>query len=75
MSALKPSLIKVFRDRTSNNLIAGLLIAFSLSNFVMFAVESLGVPGWSSWWSVTWRQLAGFGISLVLAEIISRLAR
>ena len=75
MSALKPRVIAVFRDRTSNNLIVGLLIAFSLANLVMFASESLGVPGWSSWWSVTWRQLAGFGISLVLAEVIARFSR
>lgn len=75
MSVLKPRIIGVFRDRTANNLMVALLIAFSLSNLVMFAAESLGVPGWSSWWSVTWRQLAAFGISLVLAEIVSRFAR
>jgi hypothetical protein len=75
MSAFKPSLVRVFRDRSTNNIIVGILIAFSLSNFVMFAAESLGVPGWASWWSVTWRQLAGFVISLILAEIISRFAR
>ena len=75
MSALKPRIVTVLRDRTANNLVVGLLIAFSLANLVMFASESLGVPGWSSWWSVTWRQLAGFGISLVLAEIIARFAR
>ena len=75
MKYLKPRLIRVFRDKTANNIMVALLIAFSLTNLVMFATESLGTPGWSSWWSITWRQLVGFITSLVLAEIISRFAR
>lgn len=75
MSVLKPELLRVLRDKRTNDIIVGLLIAFSLANFIMFAAESVGVPGWSSWWSITWRQLLGFGVSLVLAELISRIAR
>lgn len=75
MSSLKPKLHGILRDKSTNNIIVGILVAFSLANLVSFASESFGVPGWAAWWSVTWRQIAGFGISLVLAELISRLAK
>lgn len=75
MSVLKPAIIRVLRDKRANDIVVGLLIAFSIANFIMFAAESIGVPGWSSWWSITWRQLVGVIVSLIIAELISRLAR
>lgn len=75
MSFLKPVLIGVLRDKTANNLVVALLVAFSLANLVEFMSETIGAPGWNAWWSITWHQLLGFAISLVLAELISRIPK
>lgn len=75
---LKIQLGNVLRDKTTNNLIVGLLIAFSFSS-LLFSAFNFGFGGGGSnlsfWWSMTWRQLAAFGLTLVVAELVSRLAR
>lgn len=76
MKFLKPRIISVLRDKTANNLVVAILLAFSLSN-ILSIISFTWQQGmtFDQWWSMIWRQLVSFAVALLTAELISRLAK
>lgn len=66
---------RVLRDKSSNNLIVAVLVGFGTWNFIS------GVADWwnqgpnSYWHGQVIRQLVAFAITLVVAEIVSWMAK
>lgn len=75
MKMFVPRIASVLKDKTANNLVVAIL--FSLSLFSIASVVSFSGVGvsFSGWWSYAWRQLAAFGVILIIAELISRIPK
>jgi len=73
---LKPALWNILRDRKSNNIIVAVLLGFSATTVTSYLFFTWGSgAGGPSWWSMNWRYFAGFGVALVVAELITRIPK
>lgn len=75
MSRMRSGLIQALRDKKTNNIVVGVILALGLTDAISFLTNTFYGPGWSQWWSEGWRQLVGLGVTLIVAELISRIAK